>query len=387
MQSIGMRFGAHVTRTRLRRDGLPSCRFPTGQPGNHRPLAARARGLGPTTCRFDPVEVDKSAASSSRMATRARRRGAPAGEAVPGAAGAARATPSGCRSQADIIQSFAYDRLKQYYADWYRPDLMAVIAVGDFDPRAMETMIRRQTSTPISSAPAPRPAAEVRRARPPGHALRGGERPGSHQYRHQRLQQDPGARSDERRLLPAVDGRAAVHGDAVGAPRRDCQEAGRAVPRGETNRSLVRAHRGGHRAQRRRDEGASSAASARCSPRRIASPASASPARSSTAPRRTCCGCSNGWRSERDASDSEPLADEYIRNFVQQEPIPGIAYEYAMHQRFLPQITLAEINGLAKEWVPDRSRVVVVSAPEKPGVTLRVSRRSLRPSPPPAARR
>ena len=68
-----------------------------------------------------------------------------------------------------------------------------------------------------------------------------------------------------------------------------------------------------------------------------------------------------------DEHTSVSLADEFIRNFMQQEPIPGIAYEYGLVQRFLPEITLAEVNSLASDWVPDRNRVVVVSAPKKPG--------------------
>src|SRR5213076_1691151 len=71
-----------------------------------------------------------------------------------------------------------------------------------------------------------------------------------------------------------------------------------------------------------------------------------------------------------DEHTSDSLADEYIRNFMQQEPIPGIAYENGLVQRFLPEITLADINGLARNWVPDRNRVVVVSAPKKVGVEV-----------------
>ena len=41
----------------------------------------------------------------------------------------------------EIIQNVSPARLKQFYTDWYRPDLMAVIAVGDFDPAAVESMI------------------------------------------------------------------------------------------------------------------------------------------------------------------------------------------------------------------------------------------------------
>ena len=42
----------------------------------------------------------------------------------------------------EIIQNVNHDRLKQFYADWYRPDLMAVVAVGDFDKSAIEALIR-----------------------------------------------------------------------------------------------------------------------------------------------------------------------------------------------------------------------------------------------------
>ena len=65
---------------------------------------------------------------------------------------------------------------------------------------------------------------------------------------------------------------------------------------------------------------------------------------------------------EKDKSPSRPLADEFVRNFIHGEPIPGIVYEYGLNQRFLPQITLAEVNSLAKAWLPDRNRLVVISA-------------------------
>ncbi len=42
----------------------------------------------------------------------------------------------------ETIESFKYDVLKRYYKDWFRPDLMAVVAVGDFDKAAIERLIR-----------------------------------------------------------------------------------------------------------------------------------------------------------------------------------------------------------------------------------------------------
>ena len=55
----------------------------------------------------------------------------------------------------EIIQNVSPARLRQFYTDWYRPDLMAVIAVGDFDPAAIESMIVAHFE-PIPAAVAPR---------------------------------------------------------------------------------------------------------------------------------------------------------------------------------------------------------------------------------------
>ena len=75
----------------------------------------------------------------------------------------ARATPSACRSATpDSIRTFAPERLKQFYRDWYRPDLMAVIAVGDFDKAAVEALIKtRFARIPAAASPKPRPHFDV----------------------------------------------------------------------------------------------------------------------------------------------------------------------------------------------------------------------------------
>src|SRR6185503_406512 len=53
----------------------------------------------------------------------------------------------------EIINSFKHERLTKFYADWYRPELMAVVAVGDFDKAAVETMIKAHfASIPTTSA-------------------------------------------------------------------------------------------------------------------------------------------------------------------------------------------------------------------------------------------
>lgn len=51
---------------------------------------------------------------------------------------------------------------------------------------------------------------------------------------------------------------------------------------------------------------------------------------------------------ERDKTESSSYADEYIRNFLTNEPIPGIAVEHQYYKDLLPQITLEDINNAAK---------------------------------------
>ena len=55
---------------------------------------------------------------------------------------------------------------------------------------------------------------------------------------------------------------------------------------------------------------------------------------------------------------------------MQQEPIPGIAYENGLVQRFLPEITLADVNALAARLGAGSQPRRRVSAPKKAGVTV-----------------
>jgi len=73
---------------------------------------------------------------------------------------------------------------------------------------------------------------------------------------------------------------------------------------------------------------------------------------------------------ERDKTDSERYASEYIRNFLTGEPIPGIEYEFELFKKFIPEIGLTDVNRLAGNWITDYNRVILVDAPEKPGLIV-----------------
>ena len=61
-----------------------------------------------------------------------------------------------------VIQTAQREQLVRFYRDWYRPDLMAVIVVGDVDKNAVASMIRQHFSAIDNPAPErPRPIFDV----------------------------------------------------------------------------------------------------------------------------------------------------------------------------------------------------------------------------------
>jgi len=73
---------------------------------------------------------------------------------------------------------------------------------------------------------------------------------------------------------------------------------------------------------------------------------------------------------ERDNQKNNALVREYVRNFLTQEPIPGIEWEYTTVKMILPQLKLEIINQVAKSYVTDSNLIVSIMAPEKEAVKV-----------------
>ncbi|MBC8987281.1 insulinase family protein [Pedobacter sp. N36a] len=56
----------------------------------------------------------------------------------------------------DLLQTFTHDKIRNFYKDWYRPNLQAVIAVGDFDVNEVEQLIKQNFSD-LANPANPRP--------------------------------------------------------------------------------------------------------------------------------------------------------------------------------------------------------------------------------------
>ena len=369
MQSLGMRFGAHVNAHTSFDETVYELQIPTNNPAVIDASMLIFEDFARNVT-FDPVEVDKERGVILEewrlgLGADARMQDAQFPILLKGSRYAER-LPIG---RPEIIQKVTYDRLKAFYTDWYRPDLMAVVVVGDVDPAAVETTIKRHFEPiPRPVSPKLRPVFTVPDA-PATTFL---------------VQTDPEATNTRISVLGKMAARRFI---TLGDYRRSIVErlfAGMlnerldeiaespSAPflRAQTGRELfLRAEElttlaalvppGGVE----RGLGALFTELDRIA--RFGFTATELDRQKRSSQLYLQVGVT-----EKEKTPSEPLADEYVRNFMHAEPIPGIVYEYALSQRFTPGITLDEVNAVAKEWLPDRDRLVVVSAPEKDRASL-----------------
>jgi zinc protease len=73
---------------------------------------------------------------------------------------------------------------------------------------------------------------------------------------------------------------------------------------------------------------------------------------------------------DRDKAESDGYAGELVRNFLNKEPVPGVPFEYEFTKNQLPGITLQELNDFDNAFLSDSNRVIVVTGPDKEGYTL-----------------
>jgi zinc protease len=71
----------------------------------------------------------------------------------------------------------------------------------------------------------------------------------------------------------------------------------------------------------------------------------------------------NAWNN-RDKTESAAYADEYIRNFTTDEPVPGIGKEFEMAKEYVPGITLTEVNSLTEKFSKETNRFAYVMGPD-----------------------
>ena len=369
MQSLGVRFGAHVNANTSFDETIYQLQIPTNNP-TAVDLSFLVLEDFAHNVTFDPEEVDKERG----VILEEWRLGLGADERIqntqfPVLLRGSRYAERMPIGTPDIIRNANYSRLKQFYADWYRPDLMAVVAVGDFDKNQIIELIKsRFGPIPAPISPKPRPVFTV-----PG-------QPGTIYS----VVTDPEAQTTRVSVTNTMPARPQ---DTVGAYRQGMVERLFSSMLSDRLDEIAQAPGAPFlRAQTDRDLFINTAEATSLDAIVATGGVEKGLAAlvtelnrvvkfgfTATELSREKLNLQRGLQravTEKDKSPSGPLADEFIRNFVQAEPIPGIVYEYGMNQRFLPEISLAEVNAVAKDWMPERNRVVTISGPERDKASL-----------------
>lgn len=73
---------------------------------------------------------------------------------------------------------------------------------------------------------------------------------------------------------------------------------------------------------------------------------------------------------DRDHQKSSSYVREYVHHFLDKEPIPGIEWEYQFLQMLLPQMHVDMVNQMVQSYVTDTNLLITITAPEKEEVKL-----------------
>ena len=272
----------------------------------------------------------------------------------------------------EVIENAPPERLRGFYERWYRPDLMAVIAVGDFDTEVIEAKIRQhfapspegeaaQASAAVA-APSSRPRFEVPEHEAPRvNVFSDPEAPGTQLFLLRKLPPETSqnlaalrrivverlafmmlnARFFERGQVenPPYLGAGGSRGPFVDAidvvqfgawVEQDGVQPGFAAVLEET--------------QRARQHGFTESELAR--------------------EKTNLLSAVERIYKERDQRESADFAQEYTDHFLRGIPAPGIEAEWELYQALLPQISLTDVNAIAATWAEPGNTVLLVMRPE-----------------------
>jgi zinc protease len=269
----------------------------------------------------------------------------------------------------ESIRGSSLAALKRFYHDWYRPDLMAVVAVGDFDAKAVEQLIREH----FDHIPAPKRERERKEYDVPEHAetivsvATDPEATGSsvslYLKRAPRPWVSAAAYRDwivESLASGMITDRLSERTQRPNSPFLDVSSfQGRFIRPLSAYVLNVRVPDGG--IQRGLQELLLSAEQVEQH--------GFTASELERAKRETMRSMEQRY-AEREKATSAGYASDYVSNFLYGGRLVSIDTEYDLYRRIVPEVTLREVNAEVGDWMRDRNRVVLVDAPQRDSVRV-----------------
>ena len=268
------------------------------------------------------------------------------------------------------LETFKYESLKRYYKDWYRPDLMAVIAVGDIDVETLEAKIKSHfANIPNPKQPKPRQSFDLPNHEETFIAIESDKEAAFSNVRlmfKDKVNSKPDVNyGDYRKSMvenlfaqminnrldeirngdnpPFVFG-FTYYGGTYARTKNAFQSSAMTSPTNqlEALKTLLVEN------ERVRQHGFFEGEFERAKKDIIANMERAF--------------------KDKDKMESERIVGQYVNNFLELNPIPGIEWRFDFMNSQLPTITLDEVNALIESYIKEDNRVVIITGPEKEGL-------------------
>ena len=369
LESTGARMGPHVNAYTSFDETVYMFQLPTDKPGVvEKGMQALADFAGGMT--LDPAEIDKERG----VVIEEWRGGLGAGsrlrdQQIPVLYHKSKYAERLPIGKPEVLKTFTPDRLRAFYTTWYRPDRMAVVAVGDIDPAAIEALVKSEMG-PLPRAPGPAPDRVydvplqdellVKVATDPeaqGSSVsmlskrRRSDETTVGDYRRDLVNrlafQMINERFDELSRKPDAQFLGAGAYESGLSPTTATVGLGASVQEGKILPGLSAVVIEANRVVK---YGFGAAELDRAKKWMLAAYERA--------------------YTERDKSESGSYTEEYVNHFLQGEPSPGIEYEYKLVQALLPQISRDDVSAAARRLFEDKSRVILAVSPAKDGLAV-----------------
>lgn len=270
----------------------------------------------------------------------------------------------------DILKNFKPDVIRRFYRDWYRPDLQAVAIVGDIDSaQAMKYLMKHFAGLKNPANARPRALTNVpARTKPEAMVLTDKEA-----TNYQMMIVFPSVKKEEEHTVADYRNFIArqLALDIINTRLADLARSGNPPfvfglvnfdgwARGYENLTGFTVFG---------DGGAKKALDAITAEMIRAKQFGFTESELELAKKKALANIEKAYN-ERNTTESSDYVDEYVRNFLENEPIPGIDREYQYHQKFLPTITQAEISNMVKGWMSDMNTFTLLTGPDKKDVKL-----------------
>ncbi|RYF98932.1 MAG: insulinase family protein, partial [Chitinophagaceae bacterium] len=266
--------------------------------------------------------------------------------------------------QDSIIKSFKPDEIRRYYKEWYRPELMAVIVVGDITPAKAQELVKKHFGS-LTNPPGVRPRSYAEM--PPYKnssaifatdkeatnysaslnysAFKNAEPTTVGAYRKDLVQGIFVSLMNQRlQELTQKENPPFIYGGVdFGSYARnyDAFSAFVSTGTGDVKKGLAALT---EEVERVKKFGFTAAELDRAKKTRLNN-------------------IERAWNN-RDKTESSAYVDEYVGNFLTQEPIPGIEKEYEYAKSLLPGITLDEVNNVTAVFKDEKNKFIYAMGPE-----------------------